>query len=279
MRERLLEPQAQGDILQYVSTFHDRLRAAWKVAAQNLTGAKEQMKGQYDRKAVQRSFVPGDKVLVLTPVGRERFGARFSGPYMVVRKVGACNYVISTPERRQKTRLCHINLLKLYVERDTANPVGCIVVVPSDREREEGFLAPEPVGARLDNSRACEQLQEQLKHLLKAQAQDVMALVAAHPSLFRNRPGLTSLVEHDVDTGGVMPMKQHPYRLPPFKKEKVREEVEYMLEIGAIEPGSGEWSSPVVLSDGCGAVLPRLAKVQAIVELPTPTTRRQLMRV
>ncbi|KAJ8333799.1 hypothetical protein SKAU_G00411180 [Synaphobranchus kaupii] len=253
MRERLLEPQAQGDILQYVSTFHDRLSAAWKVAAQNLTGAKERMKGQYDRKAVQRSFVPGDKVLVLTPVGRERFGTRFSGPYMVVRKVGACNYVISTPERRQKTRLCHINLLKLYVERDTANPVGCIVVVPSDREREEGFLAPEPVGARLDNSRACEQLQEQLKHLLKAQAQDVMALVAAHPSLFRNRPGLTSLVEHDVDTGGVMPMKQHPYRLPPFKKEKVREEVEYMLEIGAIEPGSGEWSSPVVLipkSDG-----------------------------
>ncbi|KAJ8364747.1 hypothetical protein SKAU_G00135780 [Synaphobranchus kaupii] len=131
-------------------------------------------------------------------------------------------------------------------------------MVPSDREREEGFLAPEPVGARLDNSRACEQLQEQLKHLLKAQAQDVMALVAAHPSLFRDRPGLTSLVEHDVDTGGVMPMKQHPYRLPPFKKEKVREEVEYMLEIGAIEPGSGEWSSPVVLipkSDGARSPL------------------------
>ncbi|KAJ8346474.1 hypothetical protein SKAU_G00278750 [Synaphobranchus kaupii] len=120
-------------------------------------------------------------------------------------------------------------------------------VAPSDREREEGFVAPEPVGARLDNSRACEQLQEQLKHLLKAQAQDVMALVAAHPSLFRNRPGLTSLVEHDVDTGGVTPMKQHPYRLPPFKKLKVCEEVEYMLEIGAIEPGSGEWSSPVIL--------------------------------
>ncbi|KAJ8353232.1 hypothetical protein SKAU_G00207990 [Synaphobranchus kaupii] len=252
-REVLIQEQNQDPSLAPLWKRAVTVEETWKVAAQNLTGAKERMKGQYDRKAVQRSFVPGDKVLVLTPVGRERFGTRFSGPYMVVRKVGACNYVISTPERRQKTRLCHINLLKLYVERDTANPVGCIVVVPSDREREEGFLAPEPVGARLDNSRACEQLQEQLKHLLKAQAQDVMALVAAHPSLFRDRPGLTSLVEHDVDTGGVMPMKQHPYRLPPFKKEKVREEVEYMLEIGAIEPGSGEWSSPVVLipkSDG-----------------------------
>ncbi|KAJ8380267.1 hypothetical protein SKAU_G00010450 [Synaphobranchus kaupii] len=249
-----------------------------------------------------------------------------------------------------------------FVDQDILmRPADRPVVVPSDREREEGFLAPEPAGARLDNSRACEQLQEQLKHLLKAQ--DVMALVAAHPSLFRNRPGLTSLVEHDVDTGEMTPMKQHPYRLPPFKKEKVPEEVEYMLEIGAIEPGSGEWSSPVVLipkSDvtshlcidyrmnapatfqrlmnlvtsgldnvvtyiddvviyseswqslrklfgrlesaqlvvnhpkckfgrsqvtylghlvGCGAVLPRLAKVQAIMELLTPTTRRQLMHV
>ncbi|KAJ8342699.1 hypothetical protein SKAU_G00326270 [Synaphobranchus kaupii] len=240
-REVLIQEQNQDPSLAPLWKRAVMVEETWKVAAQNLTGAKERMKGQYDRKAVQCSFVPGDKVLIFTPVGRERFGTHFSGPYMVVRKVGACNYVISTPEQRQKTRLCHINLLKLYVERDSANPVGCIIVAPSDREREE------PVGARLDNSRACEQLQEQLKHLLKAQPQDVMALVAAHPSLFRNRPGLTSLVEHDVDTGGVTPMKQHPYRLPPFKKEKVCDEVEYMLEIGAIEPGSGEWSSPVVL--------------------------------
>ena len=93
----------------------------------------------------------------------------------VVRKVGACNYVISTLEQRQKTRFCHINFL---------------------------CSTPEPVDAWLDNSRACEQLQKGLTHLTEAQAQDMLALVAAHPSSVRDRPGLTSLVEHDVDTGG-----------------------------------------------------------------------------
>ena len=103
MRERLLEPHTQGDVLQYVATFRDRLGTAWEVAAQNLTSAKEQMKRQFDRKAVPRVFAPGDKVLMLTPVGREKVGTCFSGPYTVVRKVGQCDYLISTPERRRKT--------------------------------------------------------------------------------------------------------------------------------------------------------------------------------
>ena len=71
--------------------------------------------------------------------------------------------------------------------------------------------------------------------------------------MFTDRPGLTIPAEHDVDTEGVTPIKQHPYRVPPFKREKIQEEIDSMLEIGAIEPGSGGWSSPVVLipkSDG-----------------------------
>ena len=68
--------------------------------------------------------------------------------------------MISTPERRQKTRLCHINLFKGYVERDPANPVGCVTVALSSRESEEECSMPEPVDAWLDNCRACEQLQK-----------------------------------------------------------------------------------------------------------------------
>lgn len=65
------------------------------------------------------------------------------------------------------------------------------------------------------------------------------------------------------------PIKQHPYRLPPFKKEKVREEVKYMLDIGAIEPGSGEWSSPVVLvptGDGSLRLCIDYRKVNAVTK-------------
>ena len=59
------------------------------------------------------------------------------------------------------------------------------------------------------------------------------------------------------------------YRLPPGKKEKVHREVEYMLKIGAIEPGSGEWSSPVVLipkSDGTSRLCIDYRKVNAVIK-------------
>ncbi|CAI5669135.1 unnamed protein product [Oreochromis niloticus] len=36
-----------------------------------------------------------------------------------VRKVSETDYVLSTPERRRKTRLCHINMLKPYHDRET----------------------------------------------------------------------------------------------------------------------------------------------------------------
>ncbi|CAI5682996.1 unnamed protein product [Oreochromis niloticus] len=41
------------------------------------------------------------------------------GPYVIVRKVSDTNYILNTPERRRKTRLCHVNMLKPYHARDT----------------------------------------------------------------------------------------------------------------------------------------------------------------
>lgn len=37
------------------------------------------------------------------------------------------------------------------------------------------------------------------------------------------------------------------YRLPPFKRFRVKEEWAYMEEIGAAKPGQSDWSSAVVL--------------------------------
>ena len=48
---------------------------------------------------------------------------RYTGPYRVERRVGEVNYVIATPDRRKTSRLCHINMLKRYCERDAAAKV------------------------------------------------------------------------------------------------------------------------------------------------------------
>ena len=248
MKEKLIELNTQSDTLQYVATFKDRLQSACAVARQNLQAAKSKMKQQYDKKAVQRTFVTGDKVLVLLPMNQPKLGLKFCGPYTVVKRVGECNYVVSTPERRQKTRLCHINLLKSYVERNSESPV-CLIVSAESSEPdggEDGPEPPEPVSARLLNTELLANVSQHLDYLPPEQAQDIVSLIKKHPGLFKDTPGLTNLVSHDVDTGEAAPIKQHPYRIPPYRQEAVKAELQYMLEIGAIEKGSSAWSSPLV---------------------------------
>ena len=47
---------------------------------------------------------------------------------------------------------------------------------------------------------------------------------------------------------GVKPVKQHPYRLNPKYKEKVKKELDKMLASGIIEPmEESEWVIPMVV--------------------------------
>ena len=82
------------------------------------------MKTWYDKKAQQRIFKMGEKVLALLPLPRQLLQARFCGPYIIIKKVGDVNYVIHTPDRRRTERFCHVNMLKRYLEREDAAKVG-----------------------------------------------------------------------------------------------------------------------------------------------------------
>ena len=55
------------------------------------------------------------------------------------------------------------------------------------------------------------------------------------------------MVQHQIDTGDHLPIKQRPRRLPPRQREAEREEVGKMLQAGVSEPLSSPWASPVVL--------------------------------
>ena len=87
---------------------------ARELAKENLTKSQRNMKNLFDRRAETRSFLPGDRVLALCPVLTSPFQARFAGPYTVLEKVSDQNYLISMPERRKKSQLCHVNMLKPY---------------------------------------------------------------------------------------------------------------------------------------------------------------------
>ena len=64
--------------------------------------------------------------LTLLPVPGEPLRAKFCGPYEVEKKVNDLNYVVSTPDRRKTKRLCHINMLKQYFERQDKAQVASV---------------------------------------------------------------------------------------------------------------------------------------------------------
>ncbi|XP_068215486.1 uncharacterized protein [Palaemon carinicauda] len=92
-----------------------------------------------------------------------------------------------------------------------------------------------------------ELLESGLKHLEAPQRENILNLIMSFPNLWQDSPGLTGLLQHDVDIGDALPVKQSPYRLNPEKRPFAENEIKYMLEHDLIQPSISPWSSPVVL--------------------------------
>jgi len=98
----------------FISYFRHALDLASTHAVQQMSKAK----AWYDRRARLRTFQPGEKVLVLLPMPGKPLHAKCHGPYSVEQQLGPVDYVISTPDRRKTKRVCHVNLLKPYHDRE-----------------------------------------------------------------------------------------------------------------------------------------------------------------
>jgi len=210
------------------------------------------MKRWYDRNAKQRHFKVGDKVLVLLPLQNHPLQARYFGPYSVARKVNEVDYVINTPNRRKAQRLCHVNMMKPYVEGTEEVEHLATRTVPV-LAVEKGSVVVSPVyevasdNMKLKNSDVLANLETKLCHLSYSQQLQLSALIKKFTDVFPDVPGQTTLVSHDGDVGDCRPIKQHPYRVNPVKLEAMKKEIDYMLSNGIIEQSQSEWSSPCLL--------------------------------
>ena len=148
-------------------------------------------------------------------------------------------------------------MLQPYHARTTPDvPVPiCVADAASDEnedeqgteEEEEEEATPLP----LSSSRAWQSNStikiEKLQHLEESQRQDIEELFQKYPSVFQDKPGRTSLIEHDIDVGDARPVKLPPYRIHPSQVEQVKKELEEMEAAGIVSQTMSEWSSPVTL--------------------------------
>ena len=265
LKEKWLDEDPEKiSVLKYVATFKDRLFRAGQIAKRNLQESQSKMKVWYDRKAKSRCFEPGDRVLVLFPVVGNPLQAKYSGPYKVVKKISDTNYLVKTPDRRKETQVCHINTLKAYHEKPKPelvtlnNRLGlespthgkdCVGQVTEKEEDTESEVRLEndqqPI--KLQNSQILNDLGTKLSHLPSVQRKELAEVITQYWEVFPDVPSKTSLIEHDVDVGDSAPIKQHPYRVSPMKKELLDKEVQYMLKNDIIEESQSNWSSPCIL--------------------------------
>ena len=93
-------------------------------------------------------------------------------------------------------------------------------------------------------------LEDSLSEVDESQREVVKSFLLSYADLFTKSKldrGKTHFVQHKIDTGDHLPIKQRPRRLPLRQREVEREEVGKMLQAGVIEPSSSPWASPVVL--------------------------------
>ena len=263
LKEKWLDEDPEKiSVLKYVATFKDRLFRAGQIAKRNLQESQSKMKVWYDRKAKSRCFEPGDSVLVLFPVVGNPLQAKYSGPYKVVKKISDTNYLVKTPDRRKETQVCHINMLKAYHEKPKPelvtlnNRLGlespthskdCVGQVAEEDTESEVKLGNDQQPIKLQNSQILNDLGTKLSHLPLVQRKELAEVITQYREVFPDVPSKTNLIEHDVDVGDSAPIKQHPYRVSPMKKELLDKEVQYMLKNDIIEESQSNWSSPCIL--------------------------------
>ncbi len=178
------QTKTSKNIVKYVILLRDRLELVGRLAQENLKLAQHRQEQQYNKQARIRTFRPGDKVLLLLPSSESKLYAKWQGPYEVIRGIGNVNYEIRQPNRRNKTEIYHINLLKPWNEREA-------LFIAGDSLEEDFGPTVNPLATT--NILMGEQL-------LPDQKRELFQLVERFGDVFSDLPGRTNVISHAIIT-------------------------------------------------------------------------------
>ena len=233
------QPEAKS-VIQHMLNIRDRLDRCQEVANKNLRSAQQRQKAWYDKNARTRSFKAGDNVLVLLPSSTSKLLAEWQGPYPITKQVGPVSYEVNMFDKRRKKRIFHVNMLRGWHSAD--NPRLVAFTVPeADTVEDDSSL-----GSTGDMHPSSTPQQQQRDHLTAEQNADLESLLAEFDDVFSDKPGRTTLAEHEIHTADAPPIRQAPYRIPHAYRDTVRNELHRLVADDIIEPSSSPWASPIV---------------------------------
>ncbi|GFX16806.1 retrovirus-related Pol polyprotein from transposon 412 [Trichonephila clavipes] len=96
------------------------------------------------------------------------------------------------------------------------------------------------------------QASELNKHLHDKQMDRLHELLNKYSKCFSNNPGLTDLVEHEIQLVSDQAVRTKPYRMSHRQNEILKNEINRMLKLGIIEVGESDYISPMILVEVAG---------------------------
>ena len=99
------EKQSSENIVSHVLSMRGKIDQMMEIVQENLKDTPAKQKQWYDRAARQREFRPGEEVLVLLPTTTNKLLAQWQGPYRVLCRTGAVNYVVDMHDKQKKKRI------------------------------------------------------------------------------------------------------------------------------------------------------------------------------
>ena len=254
MKDHWEEPEnCQSSVLSYILETRERLKECTELAREREKVGKVKQKVYYDRRARQRQFEVGDKVLVPLPSNTSKLLAQWKGPFEIIEKVGSVDYKVRV--KRGKETVFHVNMLKKWFDREEAmneseslkvGVVGCEVTggLYENTDEDPDFI--DNASPSLDTGRGVDDVgfSESLSDQQVCQLKDLMHEFS---DVFSDIPNKTDLVHHSVKLKSDEPVHKKPYPVPYALRERMQQEIDNMMEVGIIEPSTSPYASPVVL--------------------------------
>ena len=177
--------------------------------------------------------------------------ARYYGPYTVGKKISDINYIVNTPGRRKQKQLCHVNMLKQYIDRDSfsVTPISVVSSVPQEYSKmdskemiksDSDIKTPEfwlSKGPRPDTFIPRSRPKKWAEAVLQT-----YALIFRYS--YKDWQNLSRCGCWGFTTYKTTSIYDEPYKT---KKKCLNEEIQYLLDNDFIEPSQSEWSSPCIL--------------------------------
>ncbi|GFT62454.1 retrovirus-related Pol polyprotein from transposon 17.6 [Trichonephila clavipes] len=243
--EWMEEGNTSQSVVEYILQLNNRLKRCQDIAITRMKECQLKRKTWYDRDVVERKFVEGDLVMVLVTSKQNKLEVNWIGPGKVLSRILDTNYVIDLPGRRDRSTIYHVNLLKPYHRRPEL--VSLVVEeVSNDIEGDAEIPYPDKQCTKFDYHEILRESQLQLK-LSPSQIDELKQVITKNKDVFSPDPGTTHLMRMDIELISDKPIKTKPYRMYPRQINILREEIKRLLELGVIEIGQSNYTSPLIL--------------------------------